>query len=131
MTRRVGTLASSVMMLLGLVILTWSFRDLPLDERPEWMAWQMVLWPIVAIGLMEVWHLRRYAQRGWQVRMDWFRLLVHGIPAFLVAAMPAGAYTTWWGGANFFSLLDFPTAKVMAAFWLAYTLWSTWEVDLP
>lgn len=131
MTRRLGIIASSVMMLLGLVILTWGFRDLPLDERPEWMAWQMVLWPIVAIGLMEIWRLRRYATRGWMVRMDWFRLLVHGIPAFLVAAMPPGAFTTWWGAGSFFSLLDFPTAKVMAAFWLAYTLWSAWEVNLP
>lgn len=131
MARRLGIIASSVMLLLGLVILTWGFRDLPLDERPQWMAWQMVLWPIVAIGLMEIGRLRRHVKRGRKVRTDWLRLLVHGIPAFLVAAMPAGAFTTWWGAGNFFSLLDFPTAKVMAAFWLACTLWSAWEVDLP
>ena len=131
MVRRLGILTSSIMMLLGLVILTWGFRDLPLDERPEWMAWQMVLWPIVAVGLTEIWRLRRYAKRGWKIRVDRFKLLVHGIPAFVVASLPGGAFTTWWGSGSVFSLLDFPTAKVMAALWLAYTLWSCWEVDLP
>ncbi len=131
MMRRVVLLASSVMMLVGLVILTWSFRDLPLDERPGWMAWQMILWPIVALGLPEVWRLRGYAKRGWKIRVDRYKLLVHAIPAFLVAVLPAGALTTWLGSDSFFSLLDFPTAKVMAALWLAYALWSCWEVHLP
>lgn len=131
MGRRLVILASSILMVLGLVILTWGFRDLPLDERPQWMAWQMLLWPIMALGIMEGWRLFGYLKRGLTVRVDRFRLLVHGVPAFLVAVLPAGVQTLWWGSGSFFSLLDFPTAKVMAALWLAYTLWSSWEVELP
>jgi hypothetical protein len=131
MVRRLVIIGSSILMIMGLITLTWSFRDLPIDERPEWMAWQMVLWPIAAFGVMEVWKLYRYRKSGFIIRVDRFRLLVHGIPSLLVATMPAGAMTTLWGSQTVLALLDFPTAKVMAALWLAYTVWSSWEVVLP
>ncbi|MHB1611408.1 MAG: hypothetical protein ACYCT0_06930, partial [Sulfobacillus sp.] len=82
-------------------------------------------------GLMEGWRFYRYWKRGWKISADRFKLLVHGVPSLWVAAMPAGAMTNWWGPQSFFALLDFPTAKVMASIWLAYTLWSAWEVTLP
>lgn len=122
--------ASAVLMVLGLMVLTWGFRDLPIDERPEWMVLQMVIWPIAVLGMVEGWRLWRYARQGVAIRVDRLRLLVHGVPALLVVVMPAGSFTLWFGSGTVWSLLDFPTAKVMAAFWLAATLWASWEVTL-
>lgn len=119
---------SAAIMLLGLMGVTATFRDLPLDERPEWMAWQMILWPLVAFGLMELGRLKRLTDRGLKIHADRVRLAVHGLPALMVAALPGGMFTQWAGSQSLLAMLDFPTAKVMAAIWLAYTLWSSWEV---
>lgn len=117
-------------MLLGLIVLTWGFRDLPIDERPEWMVVQMVIWPLAALGLVELFRLWRYARQGLRIHVDRWRLLSHGVPALLVVAVPPGSFTQWFGPGSVWALLDFPTAKVMAAFWLAATLWGSWEVML-
>lgn len=130
MTRRMVTALSAVLMVLGLMVLTWGFRDLPIDERPEWMVIQMVIWPVVVFGIIEVLRLGNYARRGYRVRLDRLRLFVHGIPSLIIVVLPAGAFTMWFGPGSVWSLLDFPTAKVMAAFWLAVTLWASWEVQL-
>lgn len=129
MVKRMTMVLSSVLMLVGLVILTWGFRDLPLDERPEWMSWQMVLWPVIALGMAEATRFAGYVRQGIKLRADRFRLAVHGIPALLVAVVPAGTFTDWLGPRSMWALLDFPTAKVMAALWLAFTLWAAWEVE--
>ena len=128
MTRRVVLAASAALMILGLIVLTWGFRDLPIDERPEWMVVQMVVWPVAVLGMVETLRLFRYARHGLTIRVDHLRLLMHGLPALFIVAMPAGAFTTWFGASTIWALLDFPTAKVMAAFWLAVTLWASWEV---
>lgn len=128
MVRRLTMAASAVLMVVGLIVLTWGFRDLPIDERPEWMVVQMVLWPVAVLGMVEGLRLWGYARRGIAIHVDRFRLLVHGVPSLLIVVMPAGAFTVWFGGGTVWSLLDFPTAKVMAAFWLAATLWASWEV---
>ncbi len=112
-------------------MLSWGFRDLPIDERPEWMAWQMVLWPIIVLGLVEIGRLIGYVKKGLRVRADRFKVIIHGIPALVVAVAPAGTFTNLFGSQSLWSLLDFPTAKVMAALWLAFTLWTSWEVDVP
>jgi hypothetical protein len=130
MVRRTIMAASAVLMILGLIVLTWGFRNLPIDERPEWMVLQMVIWPVAVLGMVEAWRLLRYARRGLAIRVDRLRLVVHGVPSLAIVVMPAGAFTTWFGGGTMLSLLDFPTAKVMAAFWLAATLWASWEVVL-
>lgn len=128
MTRRALVVASSAVMLLGLMVLTWGFRDLPIDERPEWMVVQMVIWPVAGLGILETSRLWRLARKGIAIRPDRWRLAVHGIPSLLIVVLPAGSFTTWFGAGTIWSLLDFPTAKVMAAFWLAMTLWASWEV---
>lgn len=128
MWRRTVILGSAALMVLGLVVLTWGFRDLPIDERPEWMVVQMVIWPVAALGVMEAIRLWQYAQRGYHVHMNRLRLGAHGLPALLIVVVPSGTFTTWFGPGSVLSLLDFPTAKVMAAFWLAATLWASWEV---
>lgn len=128
MVRRAMMAISAALMILGLIVLTWGFRDLPIDERPEWMVVQMVVWPVAVLGMVEVVRLLGYARRGLAIRVDRLRLVVHGLPSLLIVAMPAGAFTTWFGAATIWALLDFPTAKVMAAFWLAFTLWASWEV---
>jgi hypothetical protein len=130
MVRRTIMAASAVLMILGLIVLTWGFRNLPIDERPEWMVLQMVIWPVAVLGMVEAWRLFRYARRGLAIRVDRLRLVVHGLPSLAIVVMPAGAFTTWFGAGTMLSLLDFPTAKVMAAFWLAATLWASWEVVL-
>ncbi|MCL6564052.1 MAG: hypothetical protein K6U87_13695 [Firmicutes bacterium] len=130
MGRRVAVLVSSALMVVGLAVVTSGFRDLPIDERPEWMAWQMILWPIVALGLMEIGRLRRWTRRGVRIRADRFRLLVHGLPALVIAAFPGGVFTAWTSAGHLLALLDFPTAKAMAALWLTYTVWASWEVQL-
>ena len=130
MLRRAITVSSAVLMIFGLVVLTWGFRDLPIDERPEWMVVQMVVWPVAVLGMVEAVRLWNYAQRGLKIRVDRTRLAVHGLPSLLIVVMPAGAFTNWFGGGTVWALLDFPTAKVMAAFWLAATLWASWEVVL-
>lgn len=131
MTRRIIIMVSSLLMVLGLIMLSWGFRDLPIDERPEWMAWQMVLWPIIVLGLVEIGRLIGYVKKGLRVRADRFKVIIHGIPALVVAVAPAGTFTNLFGSQSLWSLLDFPTAKVMAALWLAFTLWTSWEVDVP
>jgi hypothetical protein len=130
MIRRVLIILSAALMLLGLIVLTWGFRDLPIDERPEWMVVQMVIWPLAALGLVELFRLWRYARQGLRIHVDRWRLLSHGVPALLVVAVPPGSFTQWFGPGSVWALLDFPTAKVMAAFWLAATLWGSWEVML-
>lgn len=127
-TRRAVIGLSAALMVFGLMVLTWGFRDLPIDERPEWMVLQMVIWPVVVLGLVEAWRLWQYTRRGWAIHVDRFRLVIHGLPALFIVALPAGAFTAWFGAGTVWSLLDFPTAKVMAAFWLAATLWASWEV---
>ncbi len=131
MTKRLVVLLSSALMLAGMVVLTWGFRDLPIDERPEWMSWQMVLWPVVVLGMGEVLRLGGYVRKGMKLHLDRYKLAVHGIPAFVVAVVPGGFFTNWLGPQSFWSLLDFPTAKVMAALWLAFALWASWEVEGP
>lgn len=128
MVRRTVLTASAVLMILGLMVLTWGFRDLPIDERPEWMVLQLVVWPIAVLGMVEVWRLFRYARRGIAIRVDRLRLVMHGLPSLAIVVMPAGLFTTWFGAGSMWALLDFPTAKVMAAFWLAATIWASWEV---
>ncbi len=128
MMRRLFLMASAVLMILGLMVLTSGFRDLPIDQRPDWMVLQMVIWPLAGLGLAEGWRLSRYARTGIRIRFDRFRLISHGLPALLIVSIPPGAFTNWFGGGSLWSLLDFPTAKVMAAFWLAATLWASWEV---
>lgn len=128
MRHRVLIVTSAAFMIVGLAILSSSFRDLPMDERPEWMVLEMVIWPVVALGLIEVGRLWRLVRHGVKLHADRGRLLVHGIPALLIAVIPAGSFTIWFGAGSFWSLLDFPTAKVMAALWLAVTFWSSWEV---
>ncbi|WP_338055033.1 hypothetical protein [Sulfobacillus harzensis] len=128
MVRRVLMVASAILMIIGLMVLTWGFRDLPIDQRPEWMVVQMVLWPVAAFGMAEGWRLVRLARQGLRVHFDRLRLVCHGIPALIIVTLPSGAFTTWMGSGSMWSLLDFPTAKVMAAFWLAATLWASWEV---
>jgi len=91
----------------------------------------MVLWPIIVLGLADVTRFLRYFRHGLTVRADRFRLAVHGLPAFVIAVVPAGTFTDWLGPRSMWALLDFPTAKVMAALWLAFTLWSAWEVQAP
>lgn len=130
MLRRAITAASAALMIVGLIVLTWGFRDLPIDERPEWMVLQMVIWPIAVLGMVEALRLWRYARQGLQIRVDRLRLIVHGAVSLAIVTMPAGAFTTWFGPGSVWALLDFPTAKVMAAFWLAATLWASWEVVL-
>lgn len=130
MARRVITVVSAALMVLGLIVLTWGFRDLPLDQRPEWMVIQTVVWPVAVLGMVEAWRLTTYARRGMTIRIDRLRLVIHGIPSLAIVVLPAGTFTTWFGAGTVWALLDFPTAKVMAAFWLAATLWASWEVVL-
>ncbi|AEJ41956.1 hypothetical protein TPY_3804 [Sulfobacillus acidophilus TPY] len=119
---------SAVFMLLGILVLTWGFRDLPIDERPEWMVAETVIWPLVGLGIVEAGRLLRMVQQGLRVTLDRTRLILHGVPALAICVLPAGSFTNWFGPGTVWSLLDFPTAKVMAAFWLALTLWAGWEV---
>jgi len=130
MTRRIIVGASAALMIFGLMVLTWGFRDLPIDERPEWMVVQMVIWPVAALGMIESARLWRYASQGMRIQVDRWRLILHGVPALLIVVVPSGLFTTWFGPGSVWSLLDFPTAKVMAAFWLAVTLWASWEISL-
>ncbi|MDA8192988.1 MAG: hypothetical protein M0Z53_03165 [Thermaerobacter sp.] len=127
--RHLGMLVGSAgLMILGMMAVTWGFRDLPIDERPEWMVVETVAWPMVAMGILAAGRLNRLLQQGLRVRVDRRQLLVHGLPALLIAASPSGTFTGWVGGTSWVALLDFPTAKVMAAFWLAFTIWTAWEV---
>lgn len=126
--QRMLTVCSTGLMFLGLMVLTWSFRDLPMAERPEWMNFEMVLWPLVAIGLARLGVRRRYLRGGLKVTFNRFWMLCHGIPAVAVALAPPGWYTAHFGAISWMSLLDFPTAKVMAALWLAVTVWMAWDV---
>jgi hypothetical protein len=128
MAHRALVVGSAALMIIGLIVLTWGFRDLPIDERPEWMVVQMVVWPVAVLGMVEAGRLAHYARRGLAIRVDRLRLLVHGLPSLLVVATPVGTFTNWFGAGSVWAMLDFPTAKVMAAFWLAATLWSSWEV---
>lgn len=127
-TRPMQIAASAICMVFGVIAVTGTFRDLPMDERPEWMAWQMILWPLVALGFMEIGRLQRLHRHGLRIHADRLRLLLHGVPALGIAALPEGTFTNWVGPSSPLALLDFPTAKVMAALWLAYTLWASWEV---
>jgi hypothetical protein len=126
--RQVITAASAALMVLGLTVVTEGFRHLPLDRRPEWMVLQMVLWPLVILGMVEGVRLYYYARQGHAIRVDRLRLILHGLPALVIVILPAGRFTLWFGVRSVWALLDFPTAKVMAAFWLAATLWASWEV---
>lgn len=130
MAGKIMALGSSGLMLTGLIILTWGFRDLPIDERPEWMVAEMIIWPLVAMGLIEMARLYRYRRQGLRVHADRWQLASHGLPALLIAVTPAGSFTNWFGPTNVLAMLDFPTAKVMAALWLGFACWSAWEVSL-
>lgn len=129
MWRRIIVVGSAILMLTGLVVLTWGFRDLPIDQRPEWMVIQMILWPFMALGLMELLKMNRYVKNGYRLRVDRLHLFVHGIPALVITATPPGLFTNLLGPTSLWALLDFPTAKVMAALWLSYAFWSAWEVS--
>ncbi|MCL4319489.1 MAG: hypothetical protein M1596_06345 [Firmicutes bacterium] len=131
MVRRIIIASSSFLMIWGLVVLSWGFRDLPIDQRPEWMNWEMVLWPVIVLGIAEFGRLVRYVRKGFQVHADRFKLAMHGFPALIIALAPVGTFTNIFGAQSLWALLDFPTAKVMAALWLAFTLWTAWEVDIP
>ncbi|PSR20136.1 MAG: hypothetical protein C7B45_16315 [Sulfobacillus acidophilus] len=128
MLRPVTTAATAALMVLALTVLTQGFRDLPLDERPEWLVVQMVLWPVLILGMVEGVRLLHYASQGYEIRVDRLRLILHGLPALAIVVLPAGQFTSWFGAHSIWAQLDLPTAKVMAAFWLAATLWASWEV---
>ncbi len=131
MMRRIVIIGSSFLMIWGLVVLSLGFRDLPIDQRPEWMAWQMILWPIVVLGIAEFGRIAGHVKKGLKVRADRFKIVTHGLPALIIAIAPAGSFTNFFGPQSLWSLLDFPTAKVMAAVWLAFTLWTAWDADIP
>ncbi|MCY0884939.1 MAG: hypothetical protein OWV35_03535 [Firmicutes bacterium] len=126
--QRLATVVSALAMLIGLMAVTAGFRDLPLDERPAWMVLELALWPLLALAVMEGARLAAAGRRGARWRLDWWRLLVHGLPALGVAGAPAGWFTLHFGAGTALSLLDFPTAKVMAAMWLALALRAAVEV---
>lgn len=128
MGRKLLVVVTALFMLTGLVVLTWSFHNLELTDRPEWMNWQMVLWPVLVFGLLDGIRWLHLKLRRAPLRTDWMRLVVHGIPAALVAAAPVGFFTNAFGPTAALSLLDFPTAKAMAAIWFAATLFGSWEV---
>jgi hypothetical protein len=115
-------------MITGLVVLTWSFHDLELTDRPEWMNWQMVVWPLLVLGMLDGSRWVRYVAHGVKTTVDGWRLMLHGMPALLIALAPTGFFTNWVGAQSALALLDFPTAKVMAAFWFAATVVGSWEV---
>ncbi|MCL8207424.1 MAG: hypothetical protein K6V97_05045 [Actinomycetia bacterium] len=114
-------------MVTGLVVLTWSFHNLELTDRPEWMNWQTLLWPLLVLGITDSARWWRARRAGLVVRPDWTRLVIHGFPSALITLLPAGAFTNLFGPQVALSLLDFPTAKVMAAFWFAATVTAAWE----
>lgn len=125
-----GLILSSITMLLVMVVLTWGFRDLPIAERPEWMVVQGVLWPSIVLGVVEIGKLRKLRRAGFVLRAHFSRLGWHGLPAIVVAMAPTGFFTKLVGAQSMWALLDYPTAKVLAAFWVAVTIWSSWEIQL-
>jgi len=125
--RQLFLVLTALLMVTGLVVLTWSFHNLELTDRPEWMNWQTLLWPVLVLGITDAtrwWQARR---AGLVLRPDWTRLLIHGLPSAVITLLPAGAFTNLFGAQVALSLLDFPTAKVMAAFWFAATVTAAWE----
>ena len=127
-THRLIVVASSFFMLTGLVVLTWSFRDLRATPIPRWMIWEMVLWPLLVFFAVDGsrWMARLSAGGRWAT--DWLRLFFHALPALVIAVLPVGFFTALFGPASSFALLDFPTAKVMAALWFAASLMASVEV---
>ena len=127
-THRLLVVASSLFMLTGLVMLTWSFRDLRATPLPSWMTWELVLWPALAFVAVDGsrWMARLAAGGHWAT--DWLRLFFHALPAFVVTVAPVGFFTALFGPASSLALLDFPTAKVMAALWFAASLMGSIEV---
>jgi hypothetical protein len=128
MTRHLLVIFTALLMVTGLVVLTWSFHNLELTSRPEWMNWQMLIWPLVVFGLLDGLRWMVLRSHGLRIRVDGFRLLMHGGPAIFIALLPAGYFTMTFGSHVALSLLDFPTAKTMAALWFAATVFSSWEV---
>ena len=127
-THRLLLVASSFFMLTGLVVLTWSFRDLRATPLPSWMTGELVLWPLLAFFAVDGsrWMARLSAGGRWAT--DWLRLFFHALPALVIAVLPVGFFTALFGPASSFALLDFPTAKVMAALWFAASLMASVEV---
>jgi hypothetical protein len=121
-------LLTALLMITGLVVLTWSFHNLELTDRPEWMSWEMLIWPLLVFGLVDGGRWIAAAAKGIRTRVDGWRLLMHGAPALFIALMPPGFFTNLFGAQVSLALLDFPTAKVMAAFWFAATIVGSWEV---
>lgn len=124
---KLALIGSAAFIVVGLMVITWGFRDLPIDERPEGMVVQMVIWPIVALGVIQVPRALRFVHNGGRLHVDRWHLLTHGLPALVISVSPAGLFTSWVGSASMWAFLDFPTAKVMAAWWLASTVWTAWE----
>ena len=127
-THRLMVVASSLFMLTGLVVLTWAFRDLRSTSLPSWMTWEMVLWPTAAFLAVDGtrWMARLSAGGRWVT--DWLRLVFHALPALVITVLPVGFFTALFGPTSSFALLDFPTAKVMAAVWFAASLMASVEV---
>ncbi len=127
-THRLTVVASSFFMVTGLVVLTWSFRDLRATPVPSWMTWEMVLWPLLAFFAVDGsrWMVRLSTGGRWAT--DWLRLFFHALPALIITVLPVGFFTALFGPTSSFALLDFPTAKVMAAFWFAVSLIGSVEV---
>ena len=127
-THHLLVVASSFFMLTGLVVLTSAFRDLRATTLPSWMPWELVLWPTLAFGAMDGSRWLKRMSHGGRWAADWLRLVFHALPALLITLAPVGFFTALVGPASSFALLDFPTAKVMAALWFAASLVGSVEV---
>ncbi len=127
-THRLMVVASSFFMVTGLVVLTWSFRDLRATALPGWMTWELVLWPALAFFALDGSRWMTGLSAGGRWVTDWLRLAFHALPALAITVLPVGFFTALFGSASAFALLDFPTAKVMAALWFAASLMGSIEV---
>jgi hypothetical protein len=127
-TRRLLVVATALFMITGLVVLTWSYRDMPIAEQPSWMTWQLLSWPVLVFALLDGSRLMTMKSRGRGVRADWLRILCHAAPACLIVLAPAGLFTMLFGAGSGLSMLDFPAAKTMAALWFAASLFHAVEV---
>lgn len=127
-THHLLVVAASFFMVTGLVVLTSAFRDLHATTLPSWMPWELVLWPTIACVAMDGSRWLYRLSRGGRWAADWLRLALHALPALLITLAPVGFFTALVGPASSFALLDFPTAKVMAALWFAASLVGSVEV---
>lgn len=127
-TRRLLVVATALFMITGLVVLTWSFRDMPIAEQPTWMTWQLLSWPVLVFALLDGSRIMALKARGWGVAADWLRILCHAVPACIIVLAPAGLFTMLFGPGSGLAMLDFPAAKTMAALWCAASLFHAVEV---